>query len=146
MFKRALFLFFLSTITLIGSSQNNDIFLGDYFSMVRVYDDDGVLVSEINYINGLPTGEYRYFYQDGTIMEEGTWKNNHQVGEFKRYYKNGRLAQNFYFDNSGKRIGTQKYYYPNGSVAAEKQIGKKEGKYTIIRFTKDGKQKSFITL
>lgn len=116
------------------------------FTTVRVYSDEGVLLSEINYVNGRPLGNYRYYYIDGKLMEEGIWDHGHQVGVLKRYDKNGNICQFFNFDEHGNRVGNQLYYYSSGTIRAEKLLDLDNKPVKIIRFNSEGKQKSHITL
>jgi len=63
---------------------------------------------------------YKIFDEQGTLVEEAYWKNGRNVGTFKRYHVNGVIAQEFNFDESGRRVGEQKYYFENGQ---ERLIG-----------------------
>ena len=116
------------------------------YTLIRVYNDEGVILSEINYVNGRPNGEYRYYYCDGKLMEEGMWNRGHQIGILKRYDKNGNIAQFFNFDDDGNRVGNQLYFYSTGTVRAEKLLDLDNKPVKIIRFNSEGKQKSHITL
>ena len=148
--KRILSLFFFFCIGILyaqdpdnnSSNSNPD----ETFTLVRVYNIEGILLSEINYVNGRPMGEYRYYYNNGQIMEEGKWVRGHQVGILKRYDKNGNISQFFNFDDHGNRIGNQLYYYSTGTVRAEKLLDLENNPVKIIRFNSEGKQKSHITL
>lgn len=118
----------------------------DTFTTLRVFNDEGILVSEINYVNGRPMGEYKYYYNNGMLMEEGRWNKGHQVGVLKRYDQNGNICQFFTFDNNGNRVGNQLYYYSSGRVRAEKLLDFENKPVKIIRFNSEGKQKSYIWL
>ena len=113
------------------------------YSTVRSYYEDGTIASEINYIDHKPVGVYCFYYPDGTLMEEGIWNDRHLTGSFKRYYSNGQVAQEFTYDESGNRIGSQKYFYQSGNIEAEKSMGPPE--HIIIRYTKDGQQKIYVS-
>ena len=110
---------------------------------VRSFYEDGTLASEINYVNNKPIGVYRFYYPDGNLMEEGVWNEKHLTGNFKRYYTNGQVAQEFEYDESGQRIGRQKYFYQSGDLQAEKQMGPPE--HVIVRYTVDGKEKIYVS-
>lgn len=143
--KRILtFLFFFSIGFLYGQNPDNNP--EDTHTTVRVYSEEGVMLSEINYVNGRPFGEYRYYYNDGKLMEEGKWVQGHQVGVMKRYDKNGNICQFFNFDDHGNRVGNQLYYYSSGTVRAEKLLDLENKPVKIIRFNSEGQQKSYITL
>jgi len=118
---------------------------GKFYSTVREFNEDGILISEINYVDGKPIGEYKYYYEDGTLMEQGIWHIRHQVGTLKRFDEQGNIIQFFNFDDRGKRLGNQLYYYPTGTIRASKLIFE-NNKSKLIRYSLDGKQRSFITL
>lgn len=148
--KRILtFFLFLSISFLFGQNPNNFPFVNDpthTFTTIRVYNDEGILLSEINYVNGRPLGDYKYYYTNGQLMEEGKWDHGHQVGILKRYDKNGNICQFFNFDDRGNRVGNQLYYYSSGTIRAKKLLDVENKPVNIIRFNSEGKQKSYITL
>jgi len=148
--KRILPIIFLFSIGILyGQDQDSISLNGDpseTHTLIRVYNDKGILLSEINYVNGRPFGEYRYYYNNGKLMEEGEWIRGHQVGVLKRYDKNGNIAQFFNFDNHGNRVGNQLYYYSSGTIRAEKLLDLENKPVKIIRFNSEGKQKSRISL
>ena len=133
--------FLLLACLSVSAQENNSA--DTVYSTVRSYYEDGTLATEINYINGKPIGVYRFYYPDGTLMEEGVWNEEHLTGSFKRYHSNGQLAQEFTYDEDGNRVGTQKYFYSNGGIQAEKQMGPPE--HIIVRYTKDGQKKVFVS-
>lgn len=143
--KRLLFILFSFCLSSL-QAQNPDGSSGKFFSTVREFNEEGVLISEINYIDGKPIGEYKYYYEDGTLMEQGVWHLRHQIGTLKRFDEQGNIVQFFKFDNSGNRLGNQLYFYPTGTIKATKLIFEDNMRATIIRYTLDGKQKSYITL
>ena len=106
------------------------------------YYPSGKLKAEITHINGRPKGPYKTFYENGQIEEQGNWALNKQTGNFKRYYENGKVAQDFTFNDSGKRDGRQVYYHENGKVMIEGNWagGKEDGE--IKEYFSDGSVKS----
>ena len=140
--KRLLFIAFF-IIALSQLHAQDLVYADNVYTTVRTFYEDGTLASEINYINNKPVGEYQFFYPDGTLMEEGVWNEKHLTGNFKRYYSNGQVAQEFYYDEEGKRIGRQKYFYQSGSLQAEKQMGPPE--HVIVRYTTDGQEKIYVS-
>jgi antitoxin component YwqK of YwqJK toxin-antitoxin module len=106
----------------------------------------GKTKSEIEYKNSRPNGIYKTYYENGQVEEEGNWKSNRNTGEFKRYYENGQVAQQFVFNNTGKRDGKQIYYYENGQVMIEAVIEAGKEKF-VKEFYEDGSikaEKSFV--
>lgn len=75
--------------------------------------------TEITFTNNRPTGPYKVYYENGQVMEEGFWKNNRNIGTFTRFYENGEKHQEFSFNETGKREGSQKYYHENGQLMIE---------------------------
>ncbi|GAB5539437.1 MAG: hypothetical protein Salg2KO_15400 [Salibacteraceae bacterium] len=108
----------------------------------KTYYPSGKLKSEINHVNGRPKGPYKTYYENGQVEEQGNWAITKQTGNFKRYYENGQVAQDFTFDDSGKRNGAQKYFYENGQVMIEGNWngGKEDGE--IKEYYEDGSVKS----
>jgi antitoxin component YwqK of YwqJK toxin-antitoxin module len=92
----------------------------------------------VNYVMGLPRGDYKTFYPDGKTEEQGTWDLDRNTGGFKRWHPNGQLAQDFIFNSYGVRNGAQKYYHENGQLEVEVNIkdGKEEG--TLKRYYANG--------
>lgn len=108
----------------------------------KVYYPSGDLKSEITYENGRPKGPYTTYYKNGQIEEQGNWSLTKNYGSFKRYYENGQVAQDFTFDDSGKRNGSQKYYHENGQLMIEGNWngGKEAGE--VKEYYEDGSLKS----
>lgn len=102
------------------------------------YWPNGKVMSQINYVMGLPKGPYTTYYPDGTTEEQGTWDLDRNTGGFKRWHANGKLSQEFLFDNYGTRDGEQKYYHENGQLEVDVHIkqGREEG--TLKRYFPNG--------
>jgi len=101
----------------------------------------GKTKSEIEYKNSRPNGQYKTYFENGQVEEEGNWKSNRNTGDFKRYYDNGQVSQEFAFNTSGKRDGTQKYFYDDGTLMIEAEIksGKEE---KVTEYHPDGSLKA----
>jgi antitoxin component YwqK of YwqJK toxin-antitoxin module len=102
------------------------------------YYPNGKVKNKITYINNSPKGYYITYFENGFPEEEGTWELNKNIGNFIRYYSNGNVRQEFNFDNSGKRVGEQKYYWENGNIMIEGTWvnGQESGK--LIEYHSDG--------
>ena len=100
---------------------------------------NGKLRSDITYEANRPNGKYSIYYETGVLEEGGTWNRNKNVGEFKRFHSNGNMQQDFFFADSGKRNGVQRYFHENGQLALEVNIlnGKEEGE--MRRYNEKGK-------
>ncbi|MCB9173036.1 MAG: toxin-antitoxin system YwqK family antitoxin [Flavobacteriales bacterium] len=106
----------------------------------------GKVKSEIAYVNSRPNGTYKTYFENGQVEEEGNWENNRNTGGFKRYHENGKTAQEFVFNESGKRDGKQVYFYENGQVMIEADIVAGKEKF-VKEYYEDGSvkaEKSFI--
>lgn len=112
----------------------------------KKYYPDGTIHSEITYVNDRPYGPYTIYYDNGQVEEKSTWHRNKNVGEFKRFHENGEPQQEFFFADSGKRNGVQRYFHENGQLALEVNIvnGKEEG--AMRRYYENGKLKEVKTL
>lgn len=107
---------------------------------------NGKIKSEIAYVNSRPNGTYKTFFENGQIEEEGSWENNRNTGGFKRFHENGQTAQQFVFNETGKRDGKQVYFYENGQVMIEADVAAGKEKF-VKEFYEDGSikaEKSFI--
>ncbi len=95
------------------------------------YYPSGSIKSEINYRNNHPKGVYKIYFPNGQLEEEGNWISNKNSGSFKRFHQNGKPAQEFVFNNEGKRNGTQMYYFENGQpqMIVEIENGVAHGMY-----------------
>jgi len=78
-----------------------------------------ILKSEVSYQNGRAKGPYIVFYPNGQVQEKGIWEHSRNVGEYMRWHPNGKLAQEFVYDQKGKRSGIQRYFYPSGKLEVE---------------------------
>lgn len=88
----------------------------------KKYYPNGKIRSEITYKNNHPRGLYTTYYENGVKEEYGDWQGNRNVGEFKRFHRNGTLAQEFTFNEFGKRDGIQHYYFENGQLQMTAEI------------------------
>lgn len=107
-----------------GYGDNDKVEEGDFVDSRKTgkwtkYYPSGTVKDVVEYKNGRPNGYYINYYANGKIQEEGNWVNNKNVGQFKRYHENGKPAQEFFFNDLGKREGVQKYYYEDGTLMIE---------------------------
>ena len=125
--------------------------------LFRRYNNEGILLSELNYSDKNDEAGAVFFYPDGTKAAEGTYVERKKEGLWKfysgtqpsylageEYYtgdvRNG-LSQKYYPDNTlaemvtwdkGNRTGEWLQYYPDGTVClrAEYIAGKLEGLFS----------------
>ena len=82
----------------------------------KKYYPNGLLKSEITYINGRASGAFTTYHPTGIIEENGNWKGRVYTGNFERYYEDGTLAQKKTFNDKGKTEGVVEYYHTNGQI------------------------------
>lgn len=105
-------------------TDNQKVEEGKYIDSKKIgiwkeYYPNNNLKSKITYENNRPSGYAIMYHDNGKIKEEGLWKNNRWVGDYKLYYENGQVQQEFKFNATGKREGSQKYYHENGQTMIE---------------------------
>jgi antitoxin component YwqK of YwqJK toxin-antitoxin module len=123
-------LLLLLCVPLIGLGQNG---------LLKSYDDDGRLISEINYKNGILEGlskYYHYGYRTGQFKDNFVWEdilketgnyiNGMKTGVWKEYREDGTLQWEYTFVDN-KREGVTRGWHDNGQLKYEK-------------FWKDGKR------
>lgn len=110
------------------------------------------LVSIINYVDGIVSGDFKYFHENGTLKSRGRFLRENYWGEYVEYYLNGNLAKKglYYGDRDEKfvernvedvyfmtPINTSKqgewyFYYNNGKPY---QVGKFDDGYQVEKWT-----------
>jgi len=108
----------------------------------KKYFATGILQNEITYQNSVPNGHSKLYYANGQLEQEGIWKRTKWTGNYVRYYENGNKYLEFKYNAIGKREGTQKYFYPDGTlmIEGEWKDGKENG--IVKEFWPDGSPKS----
>tara|TARA_B100001741_G_scaffold306630_1_gene300359 strand:- start:2852 stop:4393 length:1542 start_codon:yes stop_codon:yes gene_type:complete len=107
--------------------------------LVRQFNDDGVLESEVNFKNGESNGISKVYHLNGNIKEEGNLiKELQKDGLWKYYFEDGTLQHEGYFKNA-VQDGLWKHYYENGVLQYEGTYkdGEKDGFWKS--FDSDGK-------
>lgn len=108
---------------------------------VRInYRENGTLLSEVTYRDGLRNGLAINFYENGEIKNEIIYKNNNKEGRATWYYENGVLYRETNY--TGDQIdGVQKRYYDNGKLMAEVPYKNGQLQLGTKEYTKEGKLK-----
>lgn len=86
--------------------------------VVKEYDKNENLKSEIGYFKGRKNGDAKTYYTNGNMKSEGQYVYGAKVGKTKKYYENGILMAELVYKN-GLKNGTTKVYYENGELKAE---------------------------
>ncbi|RPD96587.1 toxin-antitoxin system YwqK family antitoxin [Aureibaculum marinum] len=75
------------------------------------YFEKGSLKSEYTYVNGKINGDYVAYYENAQLSESGKYSNGNRVGNWKEYYQNGKLKAEGTYTNDTKTGTWQVYYY-----------------------------------
>ncbi len=75
------------------------------------------LKSEIEFKDNRPNGKFKLYYENGDLEEKGSWSRHFHIDSFYRYYPGLKLAQQRFFNSSGKSQGWQTLYEENGEIA-----------------------------
>jgi antitoxin component YwqK of YwqJK toxin-antitoxin module len=90
-----------------------------------------VVISEYNYLNGKPEGNFVEYYPNRQVRKTGQFKNNQRIGRWITYEVNGNklIDENYYdgklhgwfigYDKNGKE-GERKYFYYGDLVEGER--------------------------
>jgi hypothetical protein len=76
---------------------------GKTVDVAEVYETTGQIRGKLNYVNGEPDGEVKYYYENGRVSTKGFYKNGHSRGEWKNYNREGKLVKVEYIDDEGNR-------------------------------------------
>ena len=96
--------------------------------IVSTYWDNGTIMDEIPYVNGVIDGVRKYYYESGALWSESTYVNGIEHGTSKAYFESGALQFETSYVN-GIEDGTSKEYYESGALRSEEPYlnGLKEG-------------------
>ena len=117
-------------------------FLGFAQSEVKFeYWDNGEVLSQVHYKDGLRDGSCRYYHKNGNLMTEGFYLKGKMSGDWGHYYDNGQIESHgtYNYTESGdysRKDGVWKYYYENGQLQRESII--KDGVEELKFYDKEG--------
>ena len=72
---------------------------GQLLELSKKYYSDGKIENERYYFNGKKHGPYRKYFPDGSIQEEANYNDGKIKGDFKVYNKMGKLVQIIHYHN-----------------------------------------------
>ncbi len=129
--KKLLFILLLTT-PFIGFGQSEEKI---------EYWDNGLVLSQIHYLDVKRDGSCRHWYKNGQLMNEGFYKNGKMIGPWMSYHENGQIESHgtYKYTESGvysRKDGIWKYYYDNGQIQSESII--KGGVEELKFYDKDG--------
>lgn len=79
---------------------------------------DGRLRSEIEYKNGQPTGEWKYYYHSGILESTNEYLDDNLHGQVVDYYPNKSIKSKIYYEN-GNKHGPYESFYSNGKTESQ---------------------------
>ena len=123
-------------------------FLGFAQSEVKIeYWENGNILSQVHYKDGLRDGSCRYYFKNGLMMAEGFYLKGKMSGYWHSFYENGQLKEKGKYDHRNNSVYSQRTgkwieYTSDGKVFSESTIilGVENIKY----FNKDGSIKSTL--
>ena len=109
------------------------------------YWDNGEILSQVHYNDGVREGSCRYYYKNGIMMTEGFYLNGKMSGYWHSFHPNGNIESKGKYDHrkSGtysQKTGKWMYYDVEGHKISESTIIL--GIENIKFFNKDGSVKS----
>tara|TARA_B110000438_G_scaffold42814_1_gene42708 strand:+ start:79 stop:495 length:417 start_codon:yes stop_codon:yes gene_type:complete len=111
-------------------------------SEVKVeYWDNGNVLSQVHYQDGVREGSCRYYHKNGVMMSEGFYFKGKMSGDWGNYYNNGQIESHgtYKYTESGvysQKDGVWKHYYDNGQLQRESII--KDGVEELKFYDKEG--------
>lgn len=115
----------------------------DSNGVIKNYYEDGSLMDEVAYSNGVRHGEMISYYRNGVVRSKLTYVNGNKEGKSYQYYKDGKLNMEVDYVN-GQRHGLGKWYFTSGELYEETPYVNGEADGLKKRFYKDGKDKHII--
>jgi antitoxin component YwqK of YwqJK toxin-antitoxin module len=90
----------------------------DGTGILKVYNDSGMLVEDLPFLNGRYNGTCTDYYADGKIRLVKTYINDTLQGAYTAYYENGTILETGNF-HDGLRDGKILTYHDNGKIWVE---------------------------
>lgn len=99
--------------------------------LIKQYYDNGSIMSEVMYKDGVKNGRYRSWYDNGQLHGEGTYKNDSLVGAAVLYYKNGIKNSELAWNENHELHGPSRFWNESGILldSGRYRNGKFEGRW-----------------
>lgn len=101
-----------------------------FTGVAREYSNDGKLLSEISYENGLQHGIARYWYPTGELRGEETFKRNGRTGVSRWWYRDGKLERETTFEHSIRVL--EKEWNERGEIVRDFMLKKEDPMFEIL--------------
>ena len=111
-------------INLRGDTLNPGSFKNGVGTKINYHPDNSIEIS-CDFLDGIPHGSWKYFYENGKIGEDGTFENGLKTGEWTFYYSNGKIESQGKFVND-KKSGAWIYFSRSGELIdkVDEDLGK----------------------
>jgi antitoxin component YwqK of YwqJK toxin-antitoxin module len=105
------------------------------------YWDNGNVLSQVHYKDGVREGSCRYYHKNGVMMSEGFYFKGKMSGDWGNYYNNGQIESHGTYKYTESAVysqkdGVWKHYYDNGQLQRESII--KDGVEELKFYDKEG--------
>jgi hypothetical protein len=125
-----IFLFFSTGQLLVGCVKTK---------VVKEYHSNGKLKSTTEMSGEKRNGASKLYNEEGVLIEEVHWKNGVEHGEMLAYFPDGKLKERHHMV-MGKEIGTSTLYYHDGKIAEERFTDSLGRLVDIRSFTRSGER------
>ena len=93
-------------------------------SMHRRFFENGQLMNESEYKNGMRNGLFKIWYENGNTKQESILKNGFKDGPCKTWYANGQIKEDYTSErmdgfSAMYNVGSYKEWYENGQIKIE---------------------------
>jgi len=105
--------------------------------LAKYYYKNGMLKEEINYDSGLVDGDYIRYYEDGKVKSRVKFKRGLREGVSEWYFQNGKVGKLITWMNN-KRFGSSIFYYESGSIEAYNCFDFQEHNRYLIKYDSRG--------
>lgn len=95
----------------------NRYFQENYTGLHRCWTDNGSLICEGQYLNGLRSETWTHYYSDGKKLSEGSYLESEESGKWFSWYNNG-ITESVGEYLEGKKHGKWVYRYSNSKVSS----------------------------
>ncbi|HUX53160.1 MAG TPA: tetratricopeptide repeat protein [Williamwhitmania sp.] len=117
---------------------------GNRNGLWRYYNPNGILTSELTYVDDDQSGPQKTYYVNGTIHEEYYCDSNKINGLYREYYKSGKLKSQSWYINDLQQGPSITYFY-NGKVESSGFLNKGVEVGEVTLYTSDGKINEELT-
>lgn len=91
---------------------------GKLTGITKVYFLNGALAAEIPYENGLKSGPFVEYFSDGSVRMKGTYQDNTYTGDYIQYFSDGKVMIKGQY-RAAVKDGLWIYYADDGRIKAQ---------------------------